>query len=120
MVVVVVVVVVSASASASAALAVMRSMEEKAMSDQNFLGSAFFQFQTAYSKGGSELNFGLFSIGKRKIGETGEVCDRKSHCRTWPVYCLGTKLPWFDAEPALGKRAEALATAWGGVAEGTC
>lgn len=98
----------------------LQSMEEKAMSDQNFLGSAFFQFQTAYSKGGSELNFGLFSIGKRKIGETGEVCDRKSHCRTWPVYCLGTKLPWFDAEPALGKRAEALATAWGGVAEGTC
>lgn len=94
-------------------------------------------------KGGSELNFGLFSIGKRcgdlvaapsphpgcvmsghnvamvwhksrfqmkvvdlasnlhsvssarfciasllsarKIGNTGDVCDRKSHCRTWPV-----------------------------------
>eukprot|EP00490_Sorites_sp_Unknown_P022574 CAMPEP_0114677806 /NCGR_PEP_ID=MMETSP0191-20121206/50974_1 /TAXON_ID=126664 /ORGANISM="Sorites sp." /LENGTH=365 /DNA_ID=CAMNT_0001950913 /DNA_START=32 /DNA_END=1129 /DNA_ORIENTATION=+ len=98
----------------------LESMEEKAKSDKHFLGSAFFQFQTAYSKGGSELNFGLFSIGQRKIGETGEVCDRKSHCRTWPVYCLGTKLPWFDSQPALGKRAEALATAWGGIAEGTC
>jgi len=98
----------------------LESMDEKAKTDKYFLGSAFFQFQTAYSKGGSELNFGLFSIGKRKIGNTGDVCDRKSHCRTWPVYCLETKLPWFDGQPALGKRAEALATAWGGIAEGTC
>ncbi|CAK9090468.1 unnamed protein product [Durusdinium trenchii] len=98
----------------------LESMDQKAASDEKFLGSAFFQFQTAYSKGGSELNFGLFSIGDRKIGETGEVCDKNSHCRTWPVFCLGTKLPWFENQPALGKRAQALATAWGGIAENSC
>merc|ERR1712039_410903 len=55
-----------------------------------FLGAAFFQFQTTYWKGGSEMNFGLFGLGDEQIGETGEVCEME--CRTWPVHCLATKL----------------------------
>eukprot|EP00439_Symbiodinium_sp_Y106_P054464 s4023_g7.t1 len=42
-------------------------MEERAVDDSLFLGAAVFQFQTAYSKGGSELNFGLYSLGTRKL-----------------------------------------------------
>ncbi|CAK9087112.1 unnamed protein product [Durusdinium trenchii] len=105
----------------------LESMDQKAASDERLrrgsLGEDHIsrpQSITELSKGGSELNFGLFSIGDRKIGETGEVCDKNSHCRTWPVFCLGTKLPWFENQPALGKRAQALATAWGGIAENSC
>mmetsp|Transcript_101142 Transcript_101142/g.179552 ORF Transcript_101142/g.179552 Transcript_101142/m.179552 type:complete len:417 (-) Transcript_101142:25-1275(-) len=88
------------------------SMQSTAAEGGSFLGAAVFQFQTAYNKGGSELNFGLFSLGRMKLGETGEVCDRKSPCRTWPVYCLESKLSWLPDTLAL--RAEAVASAWDG------
>ncbi|CAJ1459611.1 unnamed protein product [Effrenium voratum] len=95
----------------------LTSMEASATAEDSlFLGSAFFQFQTAYSKGGSELNFGLYGLGTRLIGETGLVCDRKTECREWPVFCLEARLPWFATTPALAKRAQALAEAWGGEA----
>merc|ERR1739844_707106 len=88
----------------------LQSMQELAAESDSFLGAAFFQFQTAYWKGGSEMNFGLFGLGEEKIGETGEVCE--NGCHTWPVYCLSTKLSWLPGSKA--KRAKALATAWGG------
>ncbi|CAE7679015.1 unnamed protein product [Symbiodinium microadriaticum] len=94
----------------------LTSMEERAVDDSLFLGAAVFQFQTAYSKGGSELNFGLYSLGTRKLGMTGDVCDRKSPCMKWPVFCLSTELPWFQSKPQLAKRATAVAAAWGGEA----
>lgn len=75
-----------------------------------FLGAAFFQFQSAYDKGGSELNFGMFSLGDRKIGETGQVCDMFSQCKSWPVHCLKTDLPWLSG--ARAQRAAAVAAAW--------
>lgn len=88
------------------------SMQSTASEGGTFLGAAVFQFQSAYNKGGSELNFGLFSLGSKKLTETGEVCDRKSPCRTWPVYCLESKLTWLPGTLAL--RAEAVASAWDG------
>mmetsp|Transcript_57831 Transcript_57831/g.108364 ORF Transcript_57831/g.108364 Transcript_57831/m.108364 type:complete len:491 (-) Transcript_57831:384-1856(-) len=94
----------------------LKSMDRQAEDNSLFLGAAFFQFQTAYSKGGSELNFGLYSLGNRKLGMTGEVCDRRSPCMSWPVFCLSIDLPWFEAQPQLGKRAKAVADAWGGEA----
>ncbi|CAE7372868.1 unnamed protein product [Symbiodinium natans] len=94
----------------------LTSLEKHAEDDALFLGAAVFQFQTAYSKGGTELNFGLYSLGTRKLGMTGEVCDSKSPCMEWPVFCLSADLPWFQSKPQLGKRATAVATAWNGEA----
>merc|ERR1712216_780991 len=84
-----------------------------------FLGLSVFQFQQAYQKGGSELNFGIFSLGDKKIGDTDEVCDLNKKCRTWPVYCLNTNL---DRGGGLiddnDHRAEAVARGWNGSALG--
>lgn len=77
-----------------------------------FMGMAFFQFQAAYFKGGSEKNFGLFRLGDRLVGETGDICDKGQRCRKFPVYCLTTdhgSLPEFVMH-----RADAVAAAWGG------
>jgi len=86
----------------------LQSMEASAL-DGDFLGAAVFEFQTSYQKGGSELNFGLFSLGKELIGDTGKVCDVKAPCRSWPVYCLRRDLPWLPGD--MGLRAEAVADA---------
>merc|ERR1712100_826417 len=63
-----------------------------------FIGVCFFQWQTAYWKTGVEMNYGLFSLGTEKVGETGDVCSDmlddsgKSSCGKFPVYCLDTHL----------------------------
>jgi len=77
-----------------------------------FMGLAFFQFQAAYFKGGSEMNFGLFRLGDRLLGNTSDICDKGIGCKTWPVYCLTTSaggLPSF-----VNGRAEAVAEVWNG------
>merc|ERR1712056_28035 len=77
-----------------------------------FMGMAFFQFQTAYFKGGSEMNFGLFRLGSREINKTGDICDKGMSCRKYPVHCLTTApglLP-----PIVAGRADAVANVWGG------
>jgi len=82
-----------------------------------FMGLAVFQFQAAYFKGGSEMNFGLFRLGSRVIGETGDICDKGVGCNKWPVYCLTTAsggLPSF-----VRGRAEAVADVWGGTIDQT-
>lgn len=84
--------------------------------DSHFAGVAFFQFQTAFEKGGSELNFGLFALGDEVIGQTGDVCDDSSPCSTWPVHCLSTELSWLPG--SMGQRAEAVAAAWKGSVRG--
>merc|ERR1712129_550314 len=66
----------------------------------------FFQFQTAHFKGGSELNFGLFSLGEQKLSENGDL----------PVYCLSAHLSWLQG--TMGDRASAVAAAWHGSLEG--
>eukprot|EP00930_Biecheleria_cincta_P059136 TRINITY_DN4489_c0_g1_i1.p1 TRINITY_DN4489_c0_g1~~TRINITY_DN4489_c0_g1_i1.p1 ORF type:complete len:568 (-),score=64.59 TRINITY_DN4489_c0_g1_i1:260-1963(-) len=90
----------------------LEAMQKRASRNADFLGAAVFQFETAYWKGGSEMNFGLFSVGVQKIAETDEVCDSKSSCRKWPVNCLSTDLPWLPG--SMAKRAEAVAAAWNG------
>lgn len=88
-------------------------MEQRANEGSGFLGSAFFQFQTTYWKGGSEMNFGLFSLGSSTLGSTGELCDKMTPtCKSWPVHCLSPRLPWLSGTVA--DRAKAVALAWGG------
>lgn len=94
----------------------LKAMDALAATDDPFMGSCMFQFQTAYFKGGSEMNFGIFGLGKTKIADTDDVCDRQGRCSKWPVYCLSTRLPWLPGESA--KRAEAVASAWGGHMQG--
>jgi len=85
-----------------------------------FMGMAFFQFQTAYFKGGSEMNFGLFRFGNKlaAVEETGEVCDKVNACRKFPVHCLTTGMGAVFEGGALPKfvrgRADAVAAVWGG------
>jgi len=90
----------------------LEAMSAHADGSSDFLGAAFFQFQTTYWKGGSEMNFGLFSLGSELLGETGELCDKMSSCQRWPVHCLSTDLAWLPGTKA--QRAEAVAAAWGG------
>jgi len=90
----------------------VKAMSDYANSDSGFAGVNIFQFQTAYQKGGAEMNFGLFSIGDQLVGNTGAVPDE------YPVYCLNTELPWFtqNGHPEMSHRAEAVARGWGGSA----
>jgi len=86
--------------------------------DSLFMGASIFQFQTAYWKGGSEMSFGLFGLGKEKIADTEDVCDNKGDCCKWPVYCLSTDLHWLPTDQA--QRAAAVAAAWNGTVTGLC
>lgn len=94
----------------------LEDMEQLAYDDPTFVGSAFFQFQTAYFKTGSELNFGMFSLGDQKLYT---IVPDKTTCPacadSWPVYCLSPNLPWLPG--SAGNRVEAVAAAWGGSAE---
>jgi len=88
-------------------------MQKTAEEDPNFLGAAFFQFQTAHFKGGPELNFGLFKLGDEKLFQIQAPCDILGNChKPWPVYCLSPTLDWLPG--SMGLRAEAVAAAWGG------
>lgn len=93
----------------------LHDIEARAAGNDPFMGAAVFQFQTAYWKGGSEMNFGLFSLGKKLLGKTGEVC-KNATCATWPVYCLDTHLDFLPA--TMDYRAEAVAEAWNGSTSG--
>merc|ERR1712099_34815 len=73
----------------------LENIESKAKEDDMFLGAAFFQFQTAHFKGGSETNFGLFRLGEQKLSESSDP----------PVYCLSTDLSWLPG--TMGDRASA-------------
>ncbi|CAJ1372629.1 unnamed protein product [Effrenium voratum] len=95
----------------------VKAMHEYASNSSLFLGATVFEFQTAYFKGGTEMNFGMFGLGKTKIGDA-DVCDQQGACGKWPVYCLETNLTWVPADQA--HRAEAVAAAWGGKVTGLC
>merc|ERR1719336_941463 len=93
----------------------LEAMERRANDGGDFLGTTFFQFQTAHLNGGLAKNFGLFALGSRVIGQTGQTCDRFTPCATWPVHCLTTDLSWLPGTAA--DRAEAVADTWGGSVE---
>jgi len=94
----------------------LRDMDKIAQDPANaFAGMAFFQFQTAYFKGGSEMNFGMFRLGSKELNVTGEICDKGHGCEKWPVYCLTTDKG--DLPDIVAGRAEAVASAWGGAVD---
>lgn len=102
----------------------LKASAQDAQGDGYYLGLSVFQFQQSYQKGnGGELNFGIFSLGDRKIGQTDEVFENGGQGSTWPVQCLNTNL---DRDGGLNDandhRAEAVAAGWGGtaVAKGRC
>merc|ERR1711972_601253 len=84
----------------------LENINQKAEEDDMFLGTAFFQFQTAHFKGGSETNFGLFRLGEQTLLESSGL----------PVYCLSPDLSWLPG--TMGDRASAVAAAWHGSLEG--
>merc|ERR1712050_57687 len=96
----------------------LEAMDRRAQDGGDFLGSTFFQFQTDYQNGGLAKNFGIFGLGSRIIGQTGEICDQSNPCAIWPVHCLTTDLTWLPGAQA--ERASAVASAWGGYVGGTC
>merc|ERR1712165_522918 len=93
----------------------LESMQAHTVEDPAFVGVAFLQFQANYWKGGAMMDYGMFGLGERKIGETGKVCQPGYGCRQWPVHCLSTNLSWLEGSKA--HRAQAVATAWGGSVE---
>lgn len=107
------------AASIQSDLEDMQRTAELEAGDTGFLGAAFFQFQTAYWKGGSEMNYGIFSLGAEKIGSVTPACFM-AHCPAWPVHCLSTDLEQAGPElpAAMAHRAQAVAAAWQGSLEG--
>jgi len=101
----------------------LQASNRDAQADGFYMGLSVFQFQQSYQKGyGSELNFGLFSLGNGKIGQTEEVFEN-GQSSTWPVYCLDTNLRRDGGlTDASDHRAEAVANGWGGSAatKGRC
>jgi len=96
----------------------LENMDKFAIEDESFMGYFIFQFQTAYEKGtGSEMNYGLFSLGDEKVGDA-HVClldgAGNTRCGNFAVHCLDTHLPWFSSAPEKDHRADAVARAWGG------
>merc|ERR1712087_426184 len=93
-------------------------MHRYAQEGHGFLGTFFFQFQTAYWKGGSELNYGMFGLGAPQVGTTGKFGDQD-----FPVHCL-TSRQWAFEQPGSGckdecnHRAKAAARAYGGEISG--
>merc|ERR1712050_545299 len=78
----------------------LESMQAHALSGHAFMGAAFLQFQTNYRKGGAAMDFGMFGLGEKLLGQTGEVCEPGHGCRSWPVHCLTTKLDWLSGSKA--------------------
>jgi len=94
----------------------LEDMTNWAEENSDFLGTTFFQFQTAYWRGGGKMNFGhygLFSMGvdEKSLGDVTPPCPFVT-CRSWPIHCLSTNLSWLTGTKA--ERAAAVAAAWGG------
>lgn len=81
-----------------------------------FQGVVMFQFQSAYWKSGTELNFGLFALGHTEVGTIKQVCVADEVCSgPFPVYCTTSDLSDHIKVPDQDHRAEAVADAWEGV-----
>jgi len=96
-----------------------------------YLGSFFFQFQTAYFKSGPELNYGMFGLGHKPMGYDVTTTfysgypdpkTSKVHKYTYPVQCLTSRLWVFEqnvgCKEKCNHRAQAVAEAFGGTLAG--
>jgi len=103
----------------------VKSSADASAAGSYYMGMSVFQYQQSYSKGdGTELDFGLFSLGDTLIGQTDDVFENGESSK-WPVYCLNTNL----TRPSSGgitdttdHRAEAVAAGWNGTTlqKGSC
>eukprot|EP00418_Pyrodinium_bahamense_P005778 CAMPEP_0179019420 /NCGR_PEP_ID=MMETSP0796-20121207/4858_1 /TAXON_ID=73915 /ORGANISM="Pyrodinium bahamense, Strain pbaha01" /LENGTH=813 /DNA_ID=CAMNT_0020715205 /DNA_START=93 /DNA_END=2529 /DNA_ORIENTATION=- len=75
-----------------------------ARESQVFLGISFFQFQEAYWKGGSQLDFGMFALGRS------ELSAMSYFGKDYGIFCLE---PVYDQQSGVTIPA-ALAAAYGG------
>jgi len=77
-----------------------------------FLGVSFAEYQHDYL---ANTQQGIFALGKASLGTCNpckeDVATKDKECRPFPVYCL-------DAAGGDGKRADAVAGAWGGTWKG--
>lgn len=93
----------------------LKAMHAYAEEGNGFLGTFFFQFQTAYFKWGSELNFGMFGLGAAVVDADSCLLEGKE----FQVHCL-TSRQWAFEQPSSGCkddcnfRAKAVAKAFGG------
>jgi len=100
----------------------LEDMSTYAEGGHGYAGNFFFQFQTAYFKKGSELNYGMFGLGSSSLKYSVTLWQGKSQ----PVQCLTSRLWPFEQPGPCGAncnhRAQAVAKAWGGnlVGDGLC
>lgn len=95
----------------------LNTMIEFSKKDRGYAGTFAFQFQTAYQKGlGSEMNYGMFSLGAKELNFSTDVNGVK-----YPVQCLTPRLFVFDNKsgcPDCNHRAEAIAKSFNGTLAG--
>jgi len=93
----------------------MVNSHRNASADGPFNGLFVFQFQQAFEKSGSELNFGIFNLGDEKVADTDNITDSTNHSCVFPVYCLKTALDRGGGiTDGNDHRAEAVAKGWNG------
>lgn len=95
----------------------LKELNKATLEDPWFLGFFLFQFQTAYFKWGSELNFGMFGVGSP------EVATASHRGKSFPVHCLTTRQWAFEqagdgCKDKCNHRSHAVARAFGGEISG--
>lgn len=102
----------------------LQMMHDFALAGSGFAGTFFFQFQTAYQKPGSELNYGMFGLGNKTLGQTVHPKDPVSgESHNYPIHCLTSRLyafeqPWSQCKEECNHRAQAVARAFKGTISG--
>lgn len=99
----------------------LEAMDDDSRRDgSGFVGVVVREFQAAYEKGGTVMNFGLFGLGEEVIAETEPVCDWRTPCQRWPLRCLTHE--GLGAGASVGsrhsQRATAVSAAWEGSLDG--
>jgi hypothetical protein len=96
----------------------LTAMQTLAMQGRGYWGTFIFQFQTAYQKGGAELNYGLFGLGNRTTGHQTLVAGKN-----YSVQCLTSRLFAFEEAgstcPKCNHRAEAITQVFSGTLSGS-
>lgn len=99
----------------------LATMHEWAKGPNGFLGTFFFQFQTAYQKTGPELNYGMFGLSEQLLDLPSVTVEGEE--KSFPVHCLTSRLYAFEqpssaCQAECNHRAQAVAKAFGGELSG--